>query len=263
MPWAKVDDGWWCHPKVMALTPAARGVWISVLSWSCQQRSPKVPPHLLSMVGGSNTEANALASAGLWEPDGDGWVIHDWADYQDRSLSEKRAEAGRKGGQASGRSRREGSNDEANAEQEAKQVPVPALPDPSQPDQPPPAPPPDSDPVLGLIADRLVDEAVAAGGVRSRTAVRKGLLASARTDHGGRIAALRSEHPDWSDEQIASTVLARSVPLEVSEHPAVVEDRRRREREALDDAPVADSGLVADAAERGRAALREARGRAS
>jgi hypothetical protein len=104
--WAKVDDGWWCHPKVIGLSAAARGVWVSALSWSCAQRKDVVPAGLLGMVGGSNDEANELVGAGLWVADLSGWRIHDWAEYQDMSTSEKRAEAGRKGGKASGESRR-------------------------------------------------------------------------------------------------------------------------------------------------------------
>lgn len=257
MPWAKVDDGWWCHPKVMPLSPAARGVWISVLSWSCQQRSPKVPPHLLAMVGGSNDEANALASVGLWEADGEGWVIHDWADYQDRSLSEKRAEAGRKGGQASGRSRRGGSNDEANAEQEPKQVPGPSRPDPSIT---PPTPP---DAVVAVIADRLLADAMANGG-RSRTALRPGILAGARTDFTARAAALLASEPTLTAGQAADRLLRRSVPLDQSTNPTVVQARLRAERAAGTPVePVASSETAAGAAADAKAALERARRRSA
>lgn len=106
MAWAKVDDGWWCHPKVMGLSVAARGLWVSALSWSCAQRRDVVPEQFLMMVGASNIEAKELEEAGLWIAEADAWRIHDWAEYQDRSLSEKRADAGRKGGKASGVTRR-------------------------------------------------------------------------------------------------------------------------------------------------------------
>lgn len=103
--WAKVDDGWWCHPKVMGLGLAARGLWVSALSWSCHQREPKVPAGFLGMVGASIDEADQLVKVGLWvkADDSTGWVIHNWAEYQEKSLAEKRADAGRKGGEAKAR----------------------------------------------------------------------------------------------------------------------------------------------------------------
>lgn len=104
--WAKVDDGWWCHPKVMGLSLPARGLWISALSWSCAQRLDEVPTQFLAMVQADEALAAELVAAGLWiEADG-GWRIHDWAEYQELTKSEKRAEAGRKGGIRSGESRR-------------------------------------------------------------------------------------------------------------------------------------------------------------
>lgn len=131
MAWAKVDDGWWSHPKVLGLSLPARGLWITTLSWSCAQRRSIVPEGLVSMVGGSNIEAKELVDAGLWLVGDGGWTIHQWAEYQDASLREKRAEAGRKGGIRSGESRRNEANtrskDEANVE--AGSLPIPSLPE--------------------------------------------------------------------------------------------------------------------------------------
>ena len=100
MPWARVDDGWWCHPKVIGLSPAARGLWISALSWSCAQRAEVVPPSLPPMVGGTDEHVAELVDAGLWHPAGKGWEIHDWATYQDLSTRERKQRAGRAGGVA-------------------------------------------------------------------------------------------------------------------------------------------------------------------
>lgn len=123
--WARVDDNWWCHPKVIGLTLSARGLWITALSWSCAQRSDTVPEGFIRMVGASKPEANELLAACLWEQVEGGYRIHNWRKYQDASLSEKRAAAGRKGGIKSGESR---SKPEAN--DEAGTRPVPSLPDP-------------------------------------------------------------------------------------------------------------------------------------
>lgn len=97
MAWARVDDGWWSHPKVLGLSLESRGLWITALSWSCAQRKSRVPHHLVRMVGATEDNVAELVDAGLWRETEGGWEIHDWAEYQDLSLSEKRARAGRKG----------------------------------------------------------------------------------------------------------------------------------------------------------------------
>lgn len=97
MAWARVDDGWWSHPKVLGLSLESRGLWITALSWSCAQRKSRVPHHLARMVGATEDQTAELVDAGLWRETEGGWEIHDWAEYQDLSLSEKRARAGRKG----------------------------------------------------------------------------------------------------------------------------------------------------------------------
>jgi hypothetical protein len=156
MPWAKIDDGWWCHPKVMALSLAASGLWSRALSWSCQQRRDTVPDRFLMMVGADQEHADELVHAGLWIETEHGYRIHDWSEYQEQSLTEKRAEAGRKGGKKSGEARSKSQPDtpsdlqehEANAKQneanersksqandEAGALPVPSPPSPTQPGQ--------------------------------------------------------------------------------------------------------------------------------
>lgn len=131
MAWAKVDDGWWCHPKVLPLSKGARGVWISTLSWSCHQRRDTVPPSMVALVGGDDGDCAELVAAGLWVEAVDGFRIHGWAEYQDRSLSEKRAEAGAKGGRASKRKQSEVAS-EANG-QAGPSRPFPSRPYPDSP----------------------------------------------------------------------------------------------------------------------------------
>jgi hypothetical protein len=134
MAWAKIDDGWWAHPKVMVLSLAASGLWARALSWSCHQRKDVIPPRFLDMVEADTSHADELVEVGLWHPVDGGWLIHEWDQYQGQSLSEKRADAGRKGGKRSGEARRNEASgkqkkqtDEAN--DEAGALPVPSLPD--------------------------------------------------------------------------------------------------------------------------------------
>jgi hypothetical protein len=103
MSWARVDDAWWSHRKVIGLDLEARGLWVSGLSYACHQRDPVIPDAALVMMRGDTDVADRLVDAGLWDRDADGYRIHDWDDYQ--STSAKRAEAGRKGGEKSGETR--------------------------------------------------------------------------------------------------------------------------------------------------------------
>lgn len=103
MPWAKVDDQWFAHRKVVGLSLAARGLWTTALSWSCAQRTDHLPEHMVRfLAGGADIDplAAELEDAGLWQTDGNGWAIHDWDEYQQRTLSEKRSDAGKKGADA-------------------------------------------------------------------------------------------------------------------------------------------------------------------
>lgn len=113
MPWFKVDDHLATHPKVIHAGNAAMGLWVRAGSWAAQHLSNgHIPTHVLPLLG-KRSEAAALVSAGLWEARSDGWWFRDWNDYQPslervEELREKRREAGRKGGVASGKSRNGG-----------------------------------------------------------------------------------------------------------------------------------------------------------
>jgi len=139
MPWARVDDQWWAHRKVLPLSLAARGLWTTCLSWSCAQRTDTVPDALVDMVGGDADTAGELEAAGLWIRVDGGWQIHDWAEYQEKSVSEKRAEAGAKGGRSSkqeANAKQNGSTDTSNGEAN-EQAGAPSRPVPAQPEEQP------------------------------------------------------------------------------------------------------------------------------
>ena len=100
MTWAKVDDQWWMHPKVLPLPMAARGLWTTALSYCGQRQSPHVPSAWVDMVAGDEGHnlAAALVTVGLWVEQDDGWEIHDWSEYQVGAKSEAKQNAGRIGG---------------------------------------------------------------------------------------------------------------------------------------------------------------------
>lgn len=83
MPWFRVDDRFWSHPKVLACPLPALGLWIRAGSWCAEQLTDGlVPRPALVMLGGRPRDAAALVEAGLWLVEGDGWRFHDWETYQ-------------------------------------------------------------------------------------------------------------------------------------------------------------------------------------
>lgn len=108
MSWARVDDGWWCHAKVATLSLAARGLWVTALSWCAQQRRSDIPRGVLPMLTVGDRKSAALAaeltSQGLWDASEGGWTIHDHDEYQrepkPKASPEQRAEHAAKAARA-------------------------------------------------------------------------------------------------------------------------------------------------------------------
>lgn len=138
MPWFKVDDKLHDHRKTRQAGRSAMGVWVLAGSWAADNLTDGFVPASLLSRWGTTADARKLVSVGLWhedEQDGEkGWRFHEWLERQPsrtQKLAERkaRAEAGRLGGQASGRTRRE-----ANPKQSASSVleppsrPVPTRP---------------------------------------------------------------------------------------------------------------------------------------
>lgn len=96
MPWFKVDDALYGHPKWLRTPPAARALWVTAGSWSAAQLTDgHVPAHVLPMLGGTTRAAGELVKAGLWTVDGDGWRFHAWLEFQPSSeqVQAERAQA--------------------------------------------------------------------------------------------------------------------------------------------------------------------------
>jgi hypothetical protein len=128
VPWFPVDDSFHSHPKALATSLAARGLWATAGSWSSAHLTDGVVPvHVLASLGGTPELAAELVAAGLWRRTRQGYVFHDWLDWGNkrtaaeiRQLRKVRAESGRKGGVASGKAR---SKPEAKTKQVASRLP--------------------------------------------------------------------------------------------------------------------------------------------
>lgn len=101
MPWFKVDDGFWSHPKVAELTNDAVALWVRGGSYASQHLTDgRVTVGTLRMLASSREIADELVIAGLWDQvDAKSWQFHDWQTYQpsrEQVLEEREAAAERK-----------------------------------------------------------------------------------------------------------------------------------------------------------------------
>lgn len=89
MTWFKVDDSFHSHPKVLATSPAALGLWVVAGAWcGANLTDGFVPDHALPrLLPGSGELAKELVSVGLWRRAKGGYRFHDWAVYNPDSAS--------------------------------------------------------------------------------------------------------------------------------------------------------------------------------
>lgn len=83
MTWFKVDDSFHSHPKVLATSPAALGLWVVAGAWSSANLTEGfVPDHALPrLLPDSAPLARELVSNGLWRRERGGYRFHDWIAY--------------------------------------------------------------------------------------------------------------------------------------------------------------------------------------
>lgn len=201
MPWVRLDDQFPIHRKVSALSDPAFRLHVEALCWCARHLTDGVVSRddlsTVSRIRGAERYVAELVRRGCWSETDEGWVIHDYLEYQ-QSRSKvlqtrgRRAEAGRVGGQRSGESRRRGktagqtgtgSKGEANAKQDASSPVEPPVPFPSSKERPgrPPAPrgggPEDtrdyrSLPAFGVPRDPLDAQRAQRGAAQARASIK-------------------------------------------------------------------------------------------
>lgn len=87
MPWGKIGDTWWRHPKVRAAAPASRALWAMALSYASDSLTDGyIPREVLPLLDATEADAVDLVRVGLFDqvigPDETvwGWNLHDYAD---------------------------------------------------------------------------------------------------------------------------------------------------------------------------------------
>lgn len=89
MTWAKLDDRFHSHPKALRAwerEPASLGLYLLALSWvAANETDGHVPSEWINRQVPVQLDRDRLTEtlkeAGLMEPNGEGWLIHDYLDY--------------------------------------------------------------------------------------------------------------------------------------------------------------------------------------
>jgi hypothetical protein len=115
MPWGRIDDDLYDHPKVHELGKyrlPCIGLYALVLSWCNRYLTDGyIPADRVKGFGGTPALAEQLVRVGLWDKTTDGYHVHDFLDYNAsaeqvmyRRLNFR--ELGKRGGIASAQARR-------------------------------------------------------------------------------------------------------------------------------------------------------------
>lgn len=115
MTWVRLDDQFPIHRKVGALSDPAFRLHVEAICWCARHLTDGVVSRddlsTVSRIRGAERYAAELVRRGCWSETAEGWLIHDYLEYQQSRSKvlhtrEQRAKAGKAGGVASGASRR-------------------------------------------------------------------------------------------------------------------------------------------------------------
>lgn len=107
MAWARLDDRWHDHPKVIAVGLEGAGLFVMCLTWAHQARRTSHHPGVVPtgvverFAGGAKGKrlAAVLVRERLFDaPTDAGWPIHDFDDYLPKYDPQQAREAGARGG---------------------------------------------------------------------------------------------------------------------------------------------------------------------
>lgn len=98
MTWLKIDDNVPHHKKMLAAGPAAAWLWLCGVAY-CQRHKTDgfIPLEALSWLGVEKPKplAAVLVLVGLWHQAEDGWLVHDYLEWN-ASSEERREKSGQK-----------------------------------------------------------------------------------------------------------------------------------------------------------------------
>jgi hypothetical protein len=107
MPWVRIDDELFTHPKfnhAWESEPASVGLWLFGASHSSHHLLDGLVPkrfvrQWFTSTGRQRRTTHALEDSNLWVPTDRGWEMHDWAQYnptRQEVLAKRAADSARK-----------------------------------------------------------------------------------------------------------------------------------------------------------------------
>jgi hypothetical protein len=99
MPWFNVDDGFHCHPKVLAAGNAAMGLWARCGSYCARYATNGLVPTEIVRSYGTKSELDRLLKVGWLVAVDGGYIMHDYLDYNrtaDQIMADREKAAERK-----------------------------------------------------------------------------------------------------------------------------------------------------------------------
>lgn len=249
MTWVYLDDGFPDHPKIAQAGGDAGWLFVCGLAYCKRQetkgRIPVAQVPRLSDRKQPMKLAAKLLEVGLWERDGDFFLIHDFDEWN--RPEESRKAAARKAAQARWDRERDAKAHADASEPQCERMPsAPAdrcptpLPLPSSSSSSSsepllvPAGSEEEDPIASevwaLLAQHDAQAFVAQGNtIRSRRWFEVA-ADTRRTAHAGQLRALSSEHPDWTPTQLVEAILVvpKRGDTEVAAMLGIMERNRRR-----------------------------------
>lgn len=115
MTWVRLDDQFPIHRKVGALSDPAFRLHVEAICWCARHLTDGVVSRddlsTVSRIRGAERYVAELVRRGCWSETDEGWLIHDYLEFQQSrskvlQTREQRKEAGKAGGLASGATRR-------------------------------------------------------------------------------------------------------------------------------------------------------------
>lgn len=108
MSWARLDDGYPWHPKVVGLSDAAFRLHVTAICYCTGKLTDGlVPAPALRFMGATKKAIAELVMAGLWDEADGSYALHDYLEYNPtREEVEAAREQRRAAGQSSGAARR-------------------------------------------------------------------------------------------------------------------------------------------------------------
>ena len=83
MTWLRLDDKITRHPKLLSFDRKSRWIWLEILCFAAEFRSPVLPANIRDAVPHATPAfLKKAVSVGLLEETANGLTIHDWAVYQ-------------------------------------------------------------------------------------------------------------------------------------------------------------------------------------